>query len=240
MSLYIGTAGWSVPSRYADQVPANGTHLQRYAKRLNAVEINTSFYRPHQRKTYERWARSTPSSFRFSVKVPKAITHEARLRYCGEMLDRFVEEVDGLGDKLGVLLVQVPSNFLFSKRTVGQFFRDLRSRTDIPAVIEPRHASWFTADVDAWLAEVRISRVAADPAPVVHGGMPGGWQGILYHRLHGSPRMYFSPYDATTLSLLKNELDNEMRRAGTTWCIFDNTASGAALGNALNLSQSFE
>ncbi len=86
LSLRIGTAGWSVPALYAEEMPRGGSHLERYARRLNAVEINSSFYRPHQRKTYERWAQSTPADFRFSVKVPKAITHEARLADCDPLL----------------------------------------------------------------------------------------------------------------------------------------------------------
>src|ERR1700710_2503714 len=113
--LRVGTAGWSVPSRYTAEVPAGGSHLERYARRLNAVEINSSFYRPHQRKTYERWARSTPAAFRFSVKVPKAMTHDRRLVDCGALIDRFVAEVTGLGNKLGVLLVQLPPKLVFEE-----------------------------------------------------------------------------------------------------------------------------
>jgi hypothetical protein len=95
-----------VPARYAG--PAGGSQLERYARALNAVEINSSFYRPHQRKTYDRWAESTPEAFRFSVKMPRTITHNDRLANCDAMLDRLIAEVTGLGDKLGVLLVQLP------------------------------------------------------------------------------------------------------------------------------------
>ncbi|MFP3449077.1 DUF72 domain-containing protein, partial [Pseudomonas sp. SIMBA_067] len=80
-----------------------GTHLQRYASRFNAVEINSSFYRAHQPKTYERWAQSVPASFRFSVKVPKRITHELRLQRCETALDEFLEQCLHLGEKLGCL-----------------------------------------------------------------------------------------------------------------------------------------
>jgi len=238
MPLRIGTAGWTVPSRYAAVMPLGGSHLERYAQRLNAVEINSSFYRPHQRKTYERWARSTPAGFSFSVKMPKAITHEARLIDCDAMLDRFVAEATGLGDKLGVLLVQLPPSFSFDKQVAGRFFRALRTRTDIPPVLEPRHRSWFKPDVTSWLADSGIARVAADPAPVDEAGEPGGWAGLAYYRWHGSPRIYFSDYDAAALASLKRKLDENCRGGVPTWCIFDNTASGAALGNALALARS--
>src|SRR3954468_12858177 len=105
--LRVGTAGWSMPSRYAGEMPPGNSHLERYARRLDAAEINSSFHRPHQRKTYERWAGSTPDDFRFSVKLPKAMTHERGLIDCGALLDRFAAEVSGLGDKLGIVLVQL-------------------------------------------------------------------------------------------------------------------------------------
>ena len=131
LPLRVGTAGWSVPSRCVAEVPPGGSHLERYARRLNAVEINSSFYRPHQRKTYEQWAQSTPNSFRFSVKMPKAMTHEQRLADCGALLDRFVAEVTGLGDRLGVLLVQLPPKLALEERVAGGFFRNLRKRIDV-------------------------------------------------------------------------------------------------------------
>jgi uncharacterized protein YecE (DUF72 family) len=236
LPLRVGTAGWSVPSRYVAQVPRGGSHLERYAQRLNAVEINSSFYRPHQRKTYERWAQSTPSGFRFSVKMPKSITHEQRLADCGALLDRFVAEVTGLGDRLGVLLVQLPPKLALEKRVAGGFFRNLRKRIDVPVACEPRHASWFMPGVDDWLAERRIARVAADPASLQGAGEPGGWDGLAYYRWHGSPRIYYSDYDNAALASLRQHLEVKCRQGVPTWCILDNTASGAAFGNALTLT----
>jgi uncharacterized protein YecE (DUF72 family) len=234
--VWIGTAGWSVPSRYAAEMPSGGSHLERYAGRLNAVEINSSFYRPHQRKTYERWARSVPAGFRFAVKLPKAMTHEQRLADCGALLDRFMMEVAGLRNKLGVLLVQLPPKLAFEPDVADRFFQNLRTRTDAPIACEPRHASWFTPDVNDWLVQRRIAQVAADPAPVPGAGEPGGWRGLGYYRWHGSPRIYYSDYDDAALNSLKVRLDGERARGVPTWCILDNTASGAALGNALTLA----
>jgi uncharacterized protein YecE (DUF72 family) len=233
--LRVGTAGWSVPSRHIAEIPFGGSHLERYARRLNAVEINSSFYRPHQRKTYERWAQSTPSDFRFSVKLPQAITHEQQLAECGALLDQFVAEVTGLGDRLGVLLVQLPPKLALEKRVAGRFFRELRKRIDVPVACEPRHASWFMPGIDNWLAERRIARVAADPALVQGAGEPGGWNGLAYYRWHGSPRIYYSDYDDAALALLKRRLDERCQHGVPAWCVLDNTASGAALGNALAL-----
>jgi uncharacterized protein YecE (DUF72 family) len=234
--LRIGTAGWSVPSRYAAEIPPGGSHLERYARRLNAVEVNSSFYRPHQRKTYQRWAQSTPAGFSFSVKMPKAMTHEQRLHDCGALLDRFAAEVSGLADKLGILLVQLPPKLVFDKRVADRFFRDLHQRFAVPVACEPRHASWFAPDINDWLAERRIARVAADPAPVVGADEPGGWNGVGYYRWHGSPRIYYSDYDDAALAVLGRRLDEQRRHGVPAWCILDNTALGAALGNALALT----
>jgi uncharacterized protein YecE (DUF72 family) len=233
--LWIGTAGWSISSRYTTELPQGGSHLERYARRLNAAEINSSFYKPHQRKTYQRWAQSVPSGFRFSVKLPKAITHEQKLADCGALLDGFVGEVTGLGDKLGVLLVQLPPKLAFDKRVANRFFRDLHKRLEAPVACEPRHPSWFTSDVNDWLAERHIARVAADPVPVPDAGEPGGWNGLAYYRWHGSPRIYYSDYDEVALAALAKRIDAQSQCSVPTWCILDNTASGAALGNALAL-----
>jgi uncharacterized protein YecE (DUF72 family) len=236
-STRVGTAGWSVPSRYIDEVPRGGSHLERYARRFNAVEINSSFYRPHQHATYQRWARSTPGGFRFSVKLPKRMTHDAGLAGCGAELDRFVAEVTGLGNKLGVLLVQLPPKLSFGKRIAGGFFRQLRARIDTEVALEPRHASWFTPAVDEWLAEREIARVAADPASVDGAGDPGGWRRLSYYRWHGAPRIYYSDYATAELAALKQRIEQDRARKTSVWCIFDNTAAGAALGNALELTQ---
>lgn len=230
----IGTAGWSIPSRYADDVPGEGSHLIRYARRLGAVEINSSFYKPHQRKTYERWAQSVPPGFRFAVKIPKAITHDGALADAGPLLDRFVGEITGLGAGLAVLLVQLPPKFAFDAARWEDFLGALRARTRTDVALEPRHASWFTAEVDGLLRDQRVARVAADP--VLHGGeAPGGWNGLAYYRWHGAPRIYYSDYDSDALSRIRQRLDASLAAGSTTWCIFDNTAAGAALGNALAL-----
>ncbi|RTL53806.1 MAG: DUF72 domain-containing protein [Bradyrhizobiaceae bacterium] len=234
--LRTGTAGWTVPAQFKADIPGGGSHLERYARRLNAVEINSSFYRPHQRKTYERWAGATPDGFRFSVKMPKAISHEHRLKDCVALIDRFLEEIAGLGDKLGVLLLQLPPTFSFDESRATQFFESLAARTGTPIALEPRHASWFGPQMDRWLAERHVARVAADPAPVQGAGAPGGWPGLAYYRWHGSPKIYYSDYGEDALAALGRRL-YESRAQGETWCIFDNTALGAAFGNALSLKE---
>ena len=221
----------ALASQYASKFPAPGTHLHRYAQQVNCAEINSSFYRPHQKKIYERWADSTPAPFRFCVKAPKQITHDQRLADPHAILDRFADETAGLGKKLGAVLVQLAPSLAFDKTLAGNFFKALDQRISAPAVCEPRHASWFTPEVDAWLAKRRIAGVGADPARVPEAAEPGGWRGLSYFRLHGSPRMYYSAY---TPAFIKTLSRRAKAQRVPVWCIFDNTAAGAALGDALS------
>ena len=238
--IAIGTAGWTIPRAVAASFPGDGSHLARYSRVLSSAEINSSFHRPHRFSTYERWAAATPAGFRFAVKLPKAITHQARLRNCESLLDRFVAEVIGLGDKLGVLLVQLPPSLAFEGPVVDAFFAALRARHPGAVACEPRHASWFEVDADDALVHWRSARVAADPAKWPAAARPGGWTGgLVYHRWHGSPRTYWSSYDDAWLGARAAEIAPAIRDHDV-WCLFDNTVSGAALGDALRFAASLD
>ncbi len=199
---------------------------------LNAVEINSSFYRPHRRVTYERWAASVPDGFAFAVKLPKAVTHEARLVGVAALSDRFLEETDGLGAKRGPILIQLPPSLAFDASIAGDFFALLRDRTANDLVCEPRHQSWFTAEANTLLVRYRVVRVAANPAPVAGAGEPGGWARLRYTRLHGSPEMYRSAYDA---KMVARHAQAATDAGVESWTIFDNTMTGAAMLNALEM-----
>lgn len=225
----IGTAGWSIPRQVAGQFPVEGSGLERYAARFNAAEINSSFYRPHRRSTWERWAASVPKGFRFSVKLPKAISHVARLVACDAALEQFADEIAGLGDKRGPVLVQLPPKLAFDAGVADAFFGVAAEALGNPIVCEPRHPSWFEPDADRLLIGRRIARVAADPATAPAAAISGGWLGFAYFRLHGSPRPYWSGYEADTLAALAKRVAPDIE----TWVMFDNTASGRAAQDAL-------
>jgi len=233
----VGCAGWSLPRAVASRFPAEGTHLQRYAASLSCTEINSSFYRPHRAETYARWASSVPADFRFAVKLPRTITHEARLRGAGAELDRFMAQVHRLGGKLGCLLIQLPPSLVFERQPVKRFLAALRRRHAGAAVVEPRHASWFADGVDALLAGHGIGRVAADPALAAAASVPGGDRRLSYFRLHGSPRMYFSIYTDRFLLAFARRLRAEQAAGAECWCVFDNTAHGGAVPNALRVRE---
>ena len=230
---FVGCAGWGVPKPHAGRFPAAGSHLARYAARLPAVEINSSFYKPHRPATYARWAATVPPAFRFAVKVPKAVTHEKRLTGAADLLDAFLAEATALGDEIGPLLVQLPPSLPFRGEVAGGFLTELRERFAGGVVLEPRHPTWFTPEGERLLASFRVGRVAADPAVVPAAGEPGGWDGLAYFRLHGSPKVYHSDYPPAYLDALAGRL--RATTAAERWCIFDNTADFAAPANALDL-----
>ena len=237
-AIFIGCAGWSLGREHWPAFPAGGTHLQRYAARFNCVEINSSFYRPHRRQTYERWANSVAPDFRFAVKVPKLITHEQRLADSAAALDEFLGQCQGLGDRLGCLLVQLPPKLAFEAPVAEAFFRALRERFQDRVVLEPRHESW--TDAEAMLVDLQIAQAVVDPSRISTDTAPGGWQGLHYWRLHGSPRIYHSAYEAPWLQQLAQNLRRANAEGKGVWCIFDNTASGAATADALDLKALIE
>lgn len=228
----VGTAGWSIPRAYADRFGPAESGLQRYAQRFDCVEINSSFHRPHRRTTYERWAAATPERFRFSVKLPKEITHVLKLRDAGPPLERFLEEAGGLGDKLSTLLIQLPPSLAFEPVIARDFFRLLRGTFGGAVVCEARHPSWFAPEAGVLMDDCAIGRVLADPPPCTEAGPFDPSRPSPYYRLHGSPRIYYSDYPGALLETLAATLAS----SPGSWCMFDNTASGAAMGNALRLS----
>ena len=237
MAPVIGTAGWAIAAVDRPRFPAEGSSLQRYASVLNGVEVNSSFHRPHRRTTWERWAREVPDSFRFAAKIPKEISHVRRLVDVDAVLDKFLEEAGELGDKLAILLLQLPPTLEFDGDVAGAFLRAASSRTKATIVCEPRHGSWFSPQADDLLAGLGIARVAADPARVPQAAQPGGWRGLSYFRLHGSPVMYRSAYGEERLRRYAELITSEVSAGTPVWCMFDNTASSAALGDALLLSK---
>jgi uncharacterized protein YecE (DUF72 family) len=226
----IGTAGWANPGDQRRLRQPGVSHLEHYSSRFNSVEINSSFYRQHERATYERWAAATGRDFRFSVKIPRSISHDRKLRGCKRELESFLGTVCGLGAKLAVLLLQLPPTAEWDPEVSKKFFRLLRERTDVAIVCEPRHRTWAGARVERLFQDFKIALVSADPAR-----LPRSWElpaGIQYHRLHGSPRVYWSSYTPGYLQALAARITADRAILPEVWCIFDNTAAGAAWSNA--------
>jgi len=235
MGAVIGTAGWSLARKDAAAFPTEGTALERYSQVFNGVEVNSSFHRPHQASTWAKWAASVPEHFRFAVKIPKTITHQAKLVDVDTLIEQFAREVEQLGSKLKLLLVQLPPKLAFDAAVAERFFNDLLRSIGAEIVCEPRNISWFDDDAEAMLRHLRVARAAADPALAPVASVPGGWRGLAYWRLHGSPKMYRSSYDDEAVEMYARHIRAAIDDGLDAWCMFDNTAASAATANALSL-----
>jgi len=242
----IGIAGWALPRADADLFPPAGfgSNLARYATVFDAVEINSSFYRPHRPETYARWADSVPASFRFAVKLPRSVTHEKRLQDMEADLDRFAAEAGALGEKLGWILVQTPPSLRYDPAAAAALFAGLaerfgagrpagaHSRGQVLLACEARHGSWFGDEATALLREMDVIRVVADPPPGEPGPFMPTREHAAYVRLHGSPLIYRSRYEPERLKQVAAWLHGQR---GSSLVIFDNTMSGTQARQARQL-----
>ena len=125
--------------------------LPYYAERFSTVEINYTFYRMPSEKTIGGWVEATPDGFLFTLKASRRITHHAKLRDCDELAGLLFERARGLGDKLGIVLFQLPPYFKKDLETLAGFL-DLVP-ADIRAAFEFRSKSWLSDDVYELLRE---------------------------------------------------------------------------------------
>ena len=209
--------------------------LERYSSRFQCVEINSSFYRPHRPATYTRWARAVPAHFRFSLKIPKEISHVRKLRESIGLLETFLQHSGELGEALGIYVVQLAPSHAYD-RAAAEFFAAFRERFGGRIACEPRHESWGGVAAQATLDRYHITRAGADPAPFPGAELSVCYGGFAYFRWHGSPRTYYSAYTHGQLAVLGGRALSA--NAPDVWCIFDNTAMGAAAENALELLRS--
>ncbi len=163
MTVYAGTSGYSYKewkgSFYPEKLPA-AEMLRYYATQLPAVEINNTFYRLPRANVIESWAEQVPGDFRFVIKASRRITHFKRLRNSREEAEYLVETVSGLGDRLGVILFQLPPNFKKDLERLDDFLDDLP--TGLRAAFEFRHDSWYDEEVYALLRKHNLALCLAD------------------------------------------------------------------------------
>jgi uncharacterized protein YecE (DUF72 family) len=148
MAIWVGTSGYNYPewrgSFYPEKFPTTKM-LPYYAERLKTVEINYTFYRSPKPQILAGWSAQTPPEFRFTLKAPKRITHDARLRDCAESLQYFLNTANTLGPKLAMLLFQLPPFFKKDLAVFDAFLEAFPPKTR--AAFEFRHFSWLSADV---------------------------------------------------------------------------------------------
>jgi len=133
----------------------------------------------------------------------------------------------------------LPPTLVFDREIAHDFFQGLRKRFTGHIACEPRHITWFGPETSDFLADFDVARVAADPTLVPEAAEPTGADSLVYFRLHGSPRIYYSAYTTDFLEVIRQNLNQAVASKAEAWCIFDNTAEGAAYGDALAVLSSF-
>jgi uncharacterized protein YecE (DUF72 family) len=163
LPVWIGTSGYNYPewkgSFYPETLPA-AKMLPYYAERFPTVEINYTFYRAPNEKILAGWNSATPERYKLTLKAPKRITHDSRLRDCGDRVRQFLETSASLGPKLGALLFQLPPNFKKDLDVFDAFLDTFPPR--VCAAFEFRHPSWLDEEVYARLRARNLALCVAD------------------------------------------------------------------------------
>lgn len=229
---HIGCSGFSYKEWKGEFYPeklAQSKWFDFYTQHFDTLELNVTFYRFPTVKSLKGWYDKAPEGFTFSSKVPRSITHYKRFIETERMLQDFYGLLkEGLGEKLGCVLFQLPPQFVYDEDKLQKILSQVdRSFTN---VIEFRHESWWRKDVQKQLAEHNISfcgvsfpKIRFDDAVV---NTP-----LSYYRFHGVPKLFYSEYDEAFLEKIVGQLQKS-RKAKTVYIYFNNTASLAALHNA--------
>jgi len=233
--VVIGTSGWNDAdwrqNFYAGV--ARRDWLRFCARRFTGIEVNATFYRLQDRRTFARWREETPPAFRFAVKANRYLTHVKRLLDPVEPIQQERERAGGLGDKLAVVLWQLPGSLPKAMDRLERFAHGLDDWPDTRHVVEFRHPSWFVPEVAASLRAHRLAVCWSDAAdwPL--------WEAIttdlVYVRLHGHPQTYVSAYEPAALDAWAGRIRGWLDARRQVHVYFDNSAHGAAPQDALRL-----
>jgi uncharacterized protein YecE (DUF72 family) len=207
--------------------------LEHVGRLFDAAEVNGSYYTQIARETYARWAAQTPAHFRFAVKGHRYVTHYKRLAGCGDSVKRLRDQAGGLGQKLAVVLWQLPARFRRDDARLDDFLAVLRAWPETRHALELRDASWFVPEVCARLEAAGVANCLSD-AP----DFPM-WDAVttdlVYVRLHGHTRKYASSYAPASLRRWAARARRWAREGRDVHVYLDNDAEGAAVRNALTL-----
>lgn len=233
-ALYIGTSGWSyrdwAGAFYPSGLPQR-SWLPYYAQHFSTVELNSPFYRLPPRKTFAGWRDKVPPGFLFAVKASRFITHVKRLEDAAEPLGRLFEAVEGLGEKRGPILFQLPPKMKVDVERLAAFLAGLPKgwRT----TFEFRHASWFRDEVYALLKQADAALcIASTPRYPLEVRATASY---AYARLHGSKRLYASKYTEEELREWAESFAGFLRDGLDVYVYFDNDCRAYAVDNAQRL-----
>jgi uncharacterized protein YecE (DUF72 family) len=236
MTLWVGTSGWQYADwrgeLYPEKLPQR-QWLSHYADHFRCVEVNNAFYRLPERDTFASWRDQTPSGFVVAVKVSRYLTHIKRLKDPEEPVARLVDRAEGLGDRLGPFLLQLPPNLQADPERLdaclAAFPRSAR------VAVEPRHLSWWSDEVRAVLGERGAALCWADRAgPITPLWVTAGWGYVRFHEGRAQPP---PSYGRQALKSWLERIRNAWPRSADVYAFFNNDTRAAAVHNADTLAQ---
>lgn len=237
--IRVGTCGYSYPHWRGVLYPeglATSKWLARYASVFPTVELNATFYKLPTARAIERWRDETPDGFVFACKGSRYLTHLKRLRDTGEGIRRYFALVEGLGEKLGPILFQLPPQM--SRPDVDRLAAFL---AELPPgheyAFEFRHPAWYTSEVCALLDEYEIAFCEHDLLPM---GPPRRTGSFRYLRFHGAQAKYEGRYGKLALLPVAADLARTEKQGTSAWVYFNNDAHGHAVLDALDLAELLE
>jgi len=239
---FVGTSGWNYKHWSGGVFYPKGMKpsnwLTHYSQSFDSVEINNTFYHLPARKIFEEWHKTTPNKFIFAVKASRFITHMKKLTSPEEHVTLFLENVRGLGEKLGVVLFQLPPYWKFNRERLEGLFDFLSRQKIIPrlrSALEVRHESWHGEACFEILRKYNISLALADwPGYITHGPLTADF---VFIRRHGLESLYSSSYPDSYLRHLAHQLQAWLKSGKDVYIYFNNDAYGYAVKNALRLKE---
>jgi uncharacterized protein YecE (DUF72 family) len=234
--LFVGTSGWQYrdwrDSFYPREVAQSGW-LRHFAERFATVEVNNSFYRLPERATFEHWREATPGDFLFAVKMSRYLTHVRRLRDPEEPVRRFFERAEGLGDKLGPVLLQLPPTLQADLGRLGDTLD--RFPSGVRVAVEPRDDSWFDDGLRALLEDRGAALCLADsPRRRTPVWRTAGWGFVRFHEGQGTPRPC---YGERPLATWAERIAALWDAEADVFCYFNNDARACAVRDAVRFAE---
>lgn len=236
--LYIGTSGYNYYGWIGKFYPKDITPKEMfnyYSKIFNTVEINYTFYHTPKEKTILNWESQAEAGFKYTLKVPKKITHIKRFNECDELVEQFNQLSLCLKNKLGILLFQMPPSFKLDERNfkrIENVFQKLNKQIDY--AIEFRHNSWFENNEILELCKKYDVAFSIVSAPKIKF-LPVVTSKNVYIRLHGRDRWYNYDYSKEELKEFAQIIKDYLKKNLVVWVYFNNDVNCYAPNNALEL-----
>jgi uncharacterized protein YecE (DUF72 family) len=243
-TFFLGTSGLVLPVPNKNAYPEafrNSSRLQYYGSLFNSIEINSTFTRLPRHTTVERWASEVPEHFRFTFKLPEAVTHAPQLQFDKQILSQFIDTVNEVGRKKGCLLLQFPAKLQAEHAgklaEILKMLRRVDKQNEWTLAVELRNASWYEKAIDKLLQRFQAVRVIHDwhsfITPVEASSE------VVYLRFHGPEKGYRGDYGQETLKEYAGETRKWLKEDKEVYAYFNNTL-GAVMPNLLSFKKEVE